>query len=104
MVEGIAELQKTVIFFGIACISPVSRLCVFVAWILKYQISVISNLINVNRKTTRKLINEFRKILIGWLIENISKIGDLKKKKGIYRRTKERFLNVVDKRDANILK
>ena len=62
-------------FFGIARIPPLSILCVLVAWILKYPVSVISREVDINRKTTRKLINEFREILTLWLMENSSKIG-----------------------------
>ena len=64
-------------FFEIARVPALSVLCVLVACILKYQISVISKEIDINRKTTQKLINEFREILTVWLMDNSSKIDGL---------------------------
>ena len=61
--------------FGIAGVPALSVLCVLVAWFWKYQISVVSKEIDIIRKTTQKLINEFGEIFTVWLMDNSSKIG-----------------------------
>lgn len=115
-------------FFGLARIPPETLLCVLIAWILKYPISIITKETELNRKTTSKLISEFREILTVWLLENSTKIGGIgetveidesafgKRKYnrgrvtkirwvvgGIDRTSKKCFLKIVNKRDAGTL-